>query len=168
MRDQSLARIFAVASGALAVALVHTGATATAANLGIDTNIASTVVEDSVFTFTVTQTQDIDFDGYTFAGCEGSAETVEVIVHPIPAEPVVAVAGSLGICSGDALPTLSVSNQLPGATLSWRDAGNVEVSTASNFDPSISNINTGTSAVSTTFTVGKIELKNMADSCFNL
>ncbi|MEL6562049.1 MAG: hypothetical protein AAFQ94_27935, partial [Bacteroidota bacterium] len=117
---------------------VFQGSTATATDLSIVSSLPATVVDDSIYTFTITQTQDIDFNGFTFAGCEGPTQTLEVIIHPIPVLPVVSVAGSLEICVGEALPTLSLSNQLPGATLSWRDGG-TEVSTASNFDPVIDN-----------------------------
>ena len=118
---------------------VFQGSTATAADLSIVSALPASVVDDSVYTFTVTQTQDIDFNGFTFVGCESPARSFQVIIHPIPVLPIVSVAGSLEICVGEGLPTLSLSNQLPGATLSWRDDMGVEVSTASNFDPVINN-----------------------------
>ncbi|MGB3465738.1 MAG: Ig-like domain-containing protein, partial [Cyclobacteriaceae bacterium] len=131
---------------------VHRGATATATDLGVSTVFATTIVDDSVYVFTVTQTQDTDFNGFTFAGCESPAETITIIVHPTPVKPVVSVAGNLSICPGEGLPTLSVGNQQTGATVSWRNALGTEISTASNFDPGISNTTPG----STTFSVIQI------------
>ncbi len=109
---------------------IFTGATATAGDLGISTT------SDSVYTYFVTQVQDVSA-GPGFGGCEGPSTEVTLTVYPIPVEPN--ITGDDDICFGDVIPTFEILNLETGATVEWFDVNlnSLNITSSRFYTPSI-------------------------------
>ncbi|MEQ8685169.1 MAG: T9SS type A sorting domain-containing protein [Imperialibacter sp.] len=126
---------------------IFQGSSASAANLSINNSPANQVLEQTSV-FYVTQVVNID-NGITppFVGCESNRRRISVTVVPIPPEPVMAsvpddTSPRYAMCEGDAVvPSFSIANRFPGATVQFWDVDrNIPLTaTNSSFTPSVVN-----------------------------
>ncbi|WP_339816258.1 T9SS type A sorting domain-containing protein [uncultured Imperialibacter sp.] len=126
---------------------IFQGPSASAANLGIDNAPANQVLEQTSV-FYVTQVVNVD-NGISppFVGCESNRRRISVTVVPIPPEPIMANVSDgtnprYAMCEGDAVvPSFSIANRFPGATVQFWDVDrNIPLTaTNSSFTPSVVN-----------------------------
>mgnify|MGYP003625947674 CR=1 FL=1 len=124
---------------------IFQGPSASAADLSINNEPANQVLEQTSV-FYVTQVVNID-NGITppFVGCESNRRRISVTVVPIPPRPVMASVPDdtnprYAMCEGDAVvPSFSIANRFPGATVQFWDVDkNIPLAaTNSSFTPSV-------------------------------